>query len=180
MRHSGFDPHRRAQLMAAAGAVVLVFTAACSRSPVSVDSSAVEVRAIVSPVVAAASESPDGDSVRVVVSVTNPQVRPVVVQLGGPPYKSGQIPAAETHGIGFGVRVLATDSVGRAQGRGPSQWTWGQPTMALGARATLRHTFVVRVAAQPVGDLSVTPGWYRVIASFGRQEAAPVELRVLP
>jgi hypothetical protein len=109
---------------------VFLVAAACNRSPVSVDASALQVRADVSPAVIAASASPGGDSVRVVVSVTNPDWGPVVVLLGGPPYKSGNIPAAQTSGIGFGVRVLGADSATRG---GPSAWTWGQPTVALGA-----------------------------------------------
>jgi hypothetical protein len=101
----------------------------------------------------------------------------VVVQLGGPPYKSGNIPAAEAHGVGFGVRVLAAD--GGPDG-GPSAWTWGQPAVTLGARQTVRHTVTLRAAADGAGDLTVTPGRYRVVASFGKQEAAPLDLRVLP
>lgn len=154
-----------------------LFIAACSPSPVSVDGSALVVRATVSPAVIVASAVPLGDSVRVVVSVTNPDAHPVVVELGGPPYRSGNIPAAETSGIGFGVRVLGADSA--TQG-GPSEWTWGQPTVALGARATVRHTFFIKVGAQSKPGLRVAPGTYRVVASFGRQEAAPAELRVLP
>ena len=172
MQRFQLDPNGRAGT--AASALIL---AACSASPVSVDDSALQVRATVSPAVIAAPAAPAGDSVRVLVSVTNPDARPVVVQLGGPPYRSGNIPAAETSGIGFGVRVLGADS---ARQGGPSEWTWGQPTVALGARATLRHTFFIRVGAQSGAGLRVPPGTYRVVASFGRQEAAPAELRVLP
>jgi hypothetical protein len=163
------------RVSSAASAALLV--AACRHAPVGVDASALQVRADVTPTAIAASARPDAGQVQVVVSVTNPGRQAVTVQLGGPPYKSGNIPAAETEGIGFGVRVLPADSATRGA---PSEWTWGQPTVTLGARATLRHTFVVSVGAEPAGGLHVTPGTYRVVASFGRREAAPVTLHVRP
>ena len=155
---------------------ILLLAAAC-RSPVSIDASALQVSAEVSPAEIVASRSLDGDSVRVIVTITNPAAYPVVVELGGPPYKSGNISAAQTSGIGFGVRLLGAD--GATHG-GPSEWTWGQPTMTLGPRATLRHTFIIKVGGKTSSGLNAIPGNYRVLASFGRQEAAPVELRVLP
>lgn len=42
---------------------------------------------------------------------------------------------------------------------------------------------VVSVDSEPIpgpGLMGITPGRYRVIASFGKQEAAPLDLRVLP
>lgn len=170
MQRRGFSWSER--ISVAAGIALL---AACRHAPVSIDAAALEVRADVTPTQIAA--SPAGGRVLVVVSVTNPRWQPVVVELGGPPYKSGNIPAAETRGIGFGVRVVPADSTTHDA---PSEWTWGQPTLRLGARATERHTFLVQVGATTAGGLHVTPGAYRVVASFGRQEAAPVALRVLP
>lgn len=166
---------RRGRISIAASIVLLA--AACRSTPLEVDSSALQVKVDVTPREIVASADPDGGRVEVVVSVTNPRLLPVVVQLGGPPYKSGQIPAAETSGIGFGVRVLADDIT---NGIGPSEWTSGQPTFTLGPHATERHTFVIQVRAQRASALSITPGLYHVVASFGRQEVAPIELHVLP
>ncbi len=151
--------------------------AACHPSPVEVDATALEVRAASTTAAIAVSASGGGDTVQVAVSVTNPRGRPVVVQLGGPPYRSGQIPAAETQGVGFGVRVVSADE---GPPRGPSTWTWGQPTVRVGARETLRFTVTLRATSDGAGEMAVAPGRYRVIASFGKQEAAPLELRVLP
>jgi hypothetical protein len=150
---------------------------ACHPSPVEVDAATLDVRAAIARAEIAASARPSPDSVQVTVSVTNPRRRAVVVQLGGPPYRSGNIPAAETHGVGFGVRVVAADG---GPPRGPSTWTWGQPAVTLGARQTLRHTVTIRAAADDAGEMTVTPGRYRVIASFGKQEAAPLDLNVRP
>ena len=173
MNRSRFGPNGRAYTAAS----IALLAAACNQSPVSVDAGSLRLRAEVSPVVIAASASPAGDSVQVVVSLTNPRWRPVVVQLGGPPYTSGNIPAAQTSGIGFGVRVLGADSATRG---GPSEWMWGQPTVALGSRETLRHTFFIKVGTESAHGLSVRPGTYHVVASFGWQEATPIELHVLP
>lgn len=177
-RSRAMEQYGRSRLgrISAAASLVLL-SAACHGTPLEVDSSALQVKVDVTPREIVASASPDGGLVQVVVSVTNPRLQPVVVQLGGPPYKSGQIPAAETSGIGFGVRVMADDNT---NGVGPSEWTFGQPTFTLGPRATERHTFVIQVRAQRTSGLSVTPGSYHVIASFGRQEVAPIELHVLP
>ena len=153
----------------------------CHASPMAVEASALEVRATLSPARIAASGPSGGDTAVVIVSVTNPKDRPVVIELGGPPYKSGQIPAAETEGIGFGVRVVSVDS---GPPRGPSTWTWGQPRISFLARQTLTFTVTVGAAhgSPPPGSgmRGVTPGRYRVVASFGKQEAAPLELRVDP
>lgn len=151
--------------------------AACHQTPVEVDASALVVRAAITTTEIAASARQGRDTAQVTVSVTNPRWQSVVVQLGGPPYKSGNISAAETHGIGFGVRVIAADS---GPPRGPSTSTWGQPTITLGPRATLRHTVTLRATADGTGGMAVTPGRYRIVASFGKQEAAPLDLRVLP
>jgi hypothetical protein len=155
---------------------IALLAGACHQTPVDVDASVLQIRAELTPTEIAASARPSG-GVQVVVSITNPEWHAVSVQLGGPPYKSGNIPAAETYGIGFGVRVLGADSATRG---GPSEWTWGQPTVTLGSRATVRHTFVIQVGTQRAGGLSVTPGSYSVVTSFGRQEAAPIKLHVLP
>ena len=153
----------------------------CHSSPVAVEASALEVRAALSTSRIAASGRAGGDTASVMVSVTNPQGRPVVIHLGGPPYKSGQIPAAETEGIGFGVRLVSVDS---GPSRGPSQWTWGQPSISFGAWQTMTYTVTIGATndTPPPGSgmRGVTPGWYRVVASFGKQEAAPLELRVDP
>lgn len=158
-------------------ASVLLLAAACRESSLTVDASALQIRADVSPTEIAASASPADGRVQVVVSITNPRRQPVAVQLGGPPYKSGVIPAAETQGIGFGMRVLGADST---TSRGPTEWTWGQPTVNLGSRETLRHTFVLHVGGTDTSANRLRPGTYRIVTSFGRQEAAPVVLHVLP
>ena len=91
------------------------------------------------------------------------------------------MPAAMTHGVGLGVRVVSVDS---GPSRGPSQWTWGQQTMRLGARQTRQHTVTLGTTGSESkpgsGLMGITPGQYRVIASFGKQEAAPLDLRVVP
>ncbi len=160
---------------------VVAALAACHRSPVDVESAALDVRAAVSATRIAASGPAGGDTAQVTVRVTNPRRRPVVVRLGGPPYTGGQIPAAETEGIGFGVRLVSVDG---GPPRGPSQWTWGQPTIRLGARQTLTYTVTIGAVRDPSppgsGMRGVTPGQYRVVASFGKHEAAPLELRVDP
>jgi hypothetical protein len=158
-------------------AAYMALLTACHSTPVGVEAGELVVRAEVTPTEIAASAVPQVGDVHVVVSVTNPRARAVVVHLGGPPYISGQIPAAETSGIGFGVRVLRVDD---ATLIGPSSWTWGQPDVTIGPRETARHTFVIQIASQRQSGLSVTPGTYRVIGSFGREEAAPIELRVRP
>jgi hypothetical protein len=131
------EPSQIRRVTAAASVVLL---AACHHTPVGVDASELQVRAKVTPTEIAASAHLEGGDVHVVVSVTNPRAQSVVVHLGGPPYKSGQIPAAETSGIGFGVRVLRVDG---ATPSGPSEWTWGQPDITIGPRKTVRHTFVI-------------------------------------
>jgi hypothetical protein len=155
--------------------------AACHQSPVSVDASKLEVRATITAPVITASAPQGRDTTQVTVSVTNPRWRPVVVQLGGPPYTSGNMPAAKTHGVGFGVRVVSVDS---GPPRGPSQWSWGQPAIRLGARQTLHYTVTLGTTGTESkpgsGLMGITPGHYRVIASFGKQEAAPLDLRVSP
>ena len=168
------EPSQIRRITAAASIVLL---AACHQTPVGVDASELQVRAEVTPTDIAASANAEGGEVLVVASVTNLRAQPVVVHLGGPPYKSGQIPTAETSGIGFGVRVLRVDG---ATPSGPNEWTWGQPDISIGPRETVRHTFVLRVASQRQSGLSITPGTYRVVASFGREEAAPIELHVRP
>jgi len=161
--------------------VIGLALAACHQSPVNVDASKLEVRATITAPVITASAPQGRDTTQVTVSVTNPRWRPVVVQLGGPPYTSGNMPAAMTHGVGFGVRVVSVDN---GPSRGPSQWTWGQQTMRLGARQTLQHTVTLGTtgiaSSSGSGLMGITPGRYRVIASFGKQEAAPLDLSVLP
>ena len=96
----------------------------CHSSPVAVEASALEVRAALSTSRIAASGRAGGDTASVMVSVTNPQGRPVVIHLGGPPYKSGQIPAAETEGIASACawfRWTAGRHAARASGLGDSQ-----------------------------------------------------------
>jgi len=170
-----FRTAARGPLLTIAGLALL----ACSRSPVEVDASALRVRAAISTTQISASGPLGGDSAQVTVSVANPGWRPVRVELGGPPYTSGNIPASATHGMGFGVRVV---SIGDDHPHGPSTWTWGQRTMTVGARATIQYTVTVRAvtAANARADMAVTPGQYQVFGSFGTQEAAPLDLRVLP
>ena len=120
--------------------------AACHSSPVAVEASALEVQATLSTTRIAATGLAGGDIALVTVSVTNPQDRPVVIELGGPPYKSGQFPAAETEGIGFGLRLVSVNS---GPPRGPSEWTWGQPRVSFGARQTLRYTVTIGAANDP-------------------------------
>lgn len=142
-------------------------------SPVEVDASTLPVEAMVAPTPLAIGS---GDSLRITVSVTNPYAHGVVVALGGPPYITGQIPAAETTGAGFGARVVRT--VG-GPAEGPSEWTWGQPTVSLAPHETLRHTFVFGVGTDGAqGPVLAGAGRYRVIASFGRREAAPLFVTV--
>lgn len=150
---------------------------ACSRSPVEVDASALRVRASISTAQISVSDTTGGDSTQVTVSVTNPAWRPVRVELGGPPYSSGNMPASATHGMGFGVRAV---SIG--DGHGPSTWTWGQPTMMVGARATIQYAVTLRAvkASNTRATMGVPPGLYHVFGSFGTQEAVPLDLRVLP
>ncbi|HWR51919.1 MAG TPA: hypothetical protein VN428_12475 [Bryobacteraceae bacterium] len=153
-------------------ALLIALVVGCSASPLEVPSEALVVTARLE---AESLSVAAGDSLRVTISVANPRERPVTVRLGGPPYKTGQIPAAETEGAGFGARVIALDP----DRGGPSSWTWGQPAIVLGARATLSHTFVF--AAKPSGasgSVLPDPGTYRVIASFGHREAAPLVVRV--
>jgi hypothetical protein len=151
--------------------VVAAAALGCHGAPVEVDSTALYIRADVASTTLSASAP--ADSLRVTVSVTNPSSRDAFVTLGGPPYHSGTIPAAETQGIGFGVRVLRSDSAGSG---GPTAWTWGQPTFTFGPRETRRYTFVFAVGADTAAQGSVLPGpgTYRIIASFGRREAAPL------
>lgn len=155
---------------------IVLVVVACRQTPVSVDASALQIRAAVTPAEVSATRPPAG-GVELVISVTNPRVQPVAVQLGGPPYKTGVIPAAETEGVGFGMRVLGADS---ATSRGPTEWTWGQPVVNLGARETLRHTFLLSVASTDTSVNRLKPGTYRIVTSFGRKEAAPIMLRVVP
>ncbi len=154
-------------------ALLIALALGCSPSPLEVPSEALAVTARLE------SESlsiASGDSLRVTISVANPRERPVTVRLGGPPYKTGQIPAAETEGAGFGARVIALD---RPERGGPSSWTWGQPTIVLRARDSLSHTFIfAAVPSGASGSVLPGPGTYRVIASFGHREAAPLVVRV--
>jgi hypothetical protein len=155
--------------------IVAAATLGCHGAPVEVDAITLDTRVDVAS--ATLSASAPADSLRVTVSVTNPSSRQAVVTLGGPPYHFGTIPAAETQGIGFGVRVLRSDSAGSG---GPTAWTWGQPTFTFGPWETRRHTFVFAVGTDPAAQGAVLPGpgTYRIIASFGRREAAPLLITV--
>ncbi len=151
---------------------VLVVSLGCHRAPRQLPSTGLTVEAEVAPRVLSTRSL--SDSLRVTVIVTNPTSTRVAVSLGGPPYRTGQIPAAETIGAGFGVRVLREDS-----GKGPSGWTWGEPIITFGPRGSRRYTFTIPVVRDlnPRGLVLPGAGRYRV-ASFGRQEAAPVIVTV--
>ena len=138
------------------------------------DSTSLLVSAVVHPSIGSA---PRDSIVTVTVSVTNPENRQVVVHLGGPPYKTGVIPAAETNGAGFGMRVLAGDSAGP---RGPTEWTWGQSDYTFGPRETLTHEFTLRLRASGPDDKPLKPGRYSILASFGHKEAQIISLAVQP
>lgn len=172
MKRERFDSGVRS--CALTGIVLVVM--ACRQTLVSVDASALQITAAITPSEVSATRPPAG-GVELVISVTNQRAHPVAVQLGGPPYKTGVIPAAETQGAGFGMRVLGADSATR---RGPTEWTWGQPVINLGPRETLRHTFFLAVASTDTSVNRLKPGTYRIVPSFGRQEAAPLMLRVVP
>src|SRR5688572_27455994 len=83
-------------------------SAACGRGPTTVDASLLHIDAEVAPSTVSLLSASDSALIEVTVRVTNPQNRAIVVELGGPPYKSGQIPAAQTIGIGYGLRVVST------------------------------------------------------------------------
>jgi hypothetical protein len=154
--------------------VALALAVACHHPAALLDWTSLLVSAVVSPSVVSA---PRDSIVTVTVSVTNPENRQVVVHLGGPPYKTGVIPAAETNGAGFGMRVLAADPAGP---RGPTEWTWGQPDYTFGPRETLTHEFTLRLRASGPSESLLGPGRYSILASFGHKEAPIVSLVVQP
>ena len=156
-------------------ALIVVAFAACGSGPTTVDASALYVDAQVAPSAVSLLSSSDSALIEVTVRVTNLQNRAIVVELGGPPYKSGQIPAAQTVGIGYGLRVLA--DAGQVHG-GPALWTWGRPTFHFGPLETQSRTFrLVARAAQSTGT-DIVPGRYRLVPSFGREEGMELALSV--
>ena len=147
----------------------------CADGPTSLRSTLLHVRAEAVPSVASLGEASDSVLIEVNVFVTNPLNQAVIVELGGPPYISGQIPASETNGIGFGLRVLASE--GQVHG-GPALWTWGKPVFAFPPRGTLSHTFRLTARAVNSSGIAILPGRYRLVPSFGHQEGATLDLTV--
>ena len=113
------------------------------------------------------------DGLDLTVRATNAGPQRIVVPLGGPAMTQGAT-AAESDGVGFGLRVARTDGTPVAMRFLPPSDT----IVALNAGATLRQQFHLDFGTEKPGALP--PGNYEVIGSFGRAEAPPIRLRVRP
>jgi hypothetical protein len=109
------------------------------------------------------------------VRAMNPEYYSVAVPLGGPPVRVGPT-AAQSSGISFGLRI---DGEPTPENGFAALWsgTGGDPVIFAPRQA------IVATFEQPLGTrgrLALRPGQYRLTGSFAQQEAAPVDLVVLP
>jgi len=114
------------------------------------------------------------DSVPVIVAirVSNHRLRPVRIDLGGPPWQTLHDISTST-GQGFALFIRAPD--GRATNVNLS--TWGRSELGLGPWQSVRwvDTVWINTARHPLA-----PGTYQIITGFGRTEARPITLVVTP
>ncbi len=113
------------------------------------------------------------DGLDLTVRATNAGPQRIVVPLGAPEMTRGST-AAESDGVGFGLRVTRADGTPVAMRFLPPSDT----AIALNAGATLRQQFHLDFGTGKPGALP--PGDYDVTGSFGRVEAPPIRLRVRP
>jgi hypothetical protein len=158
-----------------------LFTLLLGCRPVEVPASALRLKVAVSPVVSKTA----GDSIRIFIWVANPRLQPVHVNLGpGTRFGYGGAPRSEGISCGWEIRAAPPGT-----NSGPSGGLWGQHVIRFGPLRYRRCQFAIpvneEVRQMPGGSTrssgeDLPPGEYLVIASFGKQEAAPVRFVVRP
>ena len=114
-----------------------------------------------------------GSGLDLTVRATNAGPQRIVVPLGSGVMTQGAT-AAESQGVGFGLRVMRADGTPVAMRFLPPSDT----AVTLNAGATLRQQFHLDFGTQK--PVALPPGNYDVVGSLGRVEAPPIRLRVRP
>jgi hypothetical protein len=152
---------------------VIVLAAACSGLEPSNTDLGLHVQARVSP--RAVSLADTAASVRIIVLVTNPSERDIVIITGGPPYSITTDPA-DSRGLTQSFRIAHADGSPNA---GPSVDAWGATVDTIRARRGEYMEHVVKLGEWRQG-WTVAPGDYRVRSYYNGREGSSAAFSVTP
>jgi hypothetical protein len=112
---------------------------------------------------------------RILVLVTNPSERDIVVVTGGPPYRITSDPT-ESRGLTQSFRIASADEPLNA---GPSVDAWGEPVDTIRARRGEYTEDIVKLSDWRAG-WPMTAGTYRVRSYYNGREGESAVFTVTP